>query len=200
MSVPAPPAARRRAGRRWPLLVAGGLVVAAVVGFTLYTLSALEPRVNGRSAGQLRAALSGPDADARRQAAIDLGRLNSSGSVALPELATALTSDPDPGVRAAAAEAVGKMAPASERVVDSLASALTDRDPWVRMNAALALLLLREKARPAIPALIAATSDVENDTTLNAFHHTIRQAVLTALGEAAADTPDAVPTLVAVLD
>lgn len=200
MSVPAPPATRRRSRRRWPLLVVVGLVVAAGVGLTLYTLYALEPRVDGRSAGQLRAGLSNPDTDIRRQAATDLGRLNSHGSVALPELANALTSDPDPGVRAAAAEAVGKMAPASERVVDSLAKALTDRDPWVRMNSALALLLLREKARPAVPALAAAANDLENDTTLNAFHHTIRQAVLTALGEAAANTPEAVPTLEAVLD
>jgi HEAT repeat protein len=199
MSAPALPVGRRRPRLRL-LLLGGGLVVAAAVGITLYALHMLEPRVDGRSAEQLRAGLAEPDPGIRRQAATDLGRLNTHGSVALPELAAALTSDPDAGVRAAAAEAVGKMAPASERVVDSLAKALTDRDPWVRMNSALALLLLKEKARPAVPALTAASNDLENDTTLNAFHHTIRQAVLTALGEAAAGTPEAVPTLVAVLD
>jgi HEAT repeat protein len=198
MSLPSP--TRPRSRRRWPLpAFALLLLAAALVALTLYTLHAFEPRVDGRTVGQLRAGLSASDADARRQAAADLGRLNTAGQAALPDLGATLTSDPDPAVRAAAAEAVSKMAPHSERVVGQLAAALSDRDPWVRMNVALALLRLRERARPAVPALALAAADQENDTNLNAFHHTIRQTVVSALGEAAAGTPDAVPALRAVL-
>ena len=71
----------------------------------------------------------------------------------------------------------------------------SDPDPLVRMNAALALLALKEDARPAVPDLIAGAVDEDNDTNLDIFTMTIRQAVLQALGAAAAGTDAAVPTL-----
>ncbi len=173
------------------------VAVAALGGFSWHTL---QLRVDGRTVGQLRGELSAADPEVRCRAAMDLGRLNTSGADALPELAVVLTGDPDDAVRSAAAEAMGKMAPASERAVGALAAALSDPNPWVRMNAALALMQLKEKARPAVPALIAAVGDQDNDTNLNHFHHTIGQTALAALGSAAAGTPDAVPTLSGVLD
>lgn len=198
MSLPTPPRPKRR---RWALpLFLGVPVVVVLAAAGLLILNILEPRVDGRTVGDLRAGLNNADPDIRRKAASDLGRLNTSGVSALPDLGRMLTTDADEGVRVAAGEALGKMAPASESVVSDLAMALSDRSPWVRMNAALALLRLKQKARPAIPALVTAVGDQENDTNLNSFHHTVRQTVLLALGEAAAGTADAVPTLVNVLD
>ncbi len=199
--VPTPPAISPRTRRRWvPPVTAGVLVVAAITGLGGFSWHTLQPRVDGRTAGQLRGELSATDPAVRRRAAMDLGKLNTNGADALPELALVLTGDPDDQVRSAAAEAVGKMAPVSERAVGALAGALSDPSPWVRMNAAIALMQLKEKARPAVPALIAAAGDEENDTNLNHFHHTVRQTALAALGSAAVGTPDAVPALSAVLD
>jgi len=68
------------------------------------------------------------------------------------------------------------------------------------MGAALALLSLKESAQAAVPDLIAGSIDEENDTDLEIFPLTVRQAMLRALGTAAAGTAAAVPTLSAVLD
>lgn len=198
MTLPTPPRPRPRRRPAVAWLCAG--VLFALAAFGWFAWDALQPRVDGRTVGHLRGELTSPDPVARRAAATDLGRLNAGGADALPDLARVLAGDADDGVRSAAAEAIGKMAPASERAVGPLAAALSDPDPRVRMLAALALLRLREKARPAVPALVAAATDQDNDTNLNQFHHTVRQTAVTALGAAAAGTPDAVPTLAAVLD
>jgi HEAT repeat protein len=158
------------------------------------------PNDGGRSVGQLTRALFHSDPAVRKDAATALGRLNTDATDALPRLAEVLRQDPDPDVRAAAADAICKMAPASRAALSDLAAALRDPDPRVRMHAALALLRLKEDASPAIPDLIAAAGDEDNDTNLEMFTVTVRQAVLRALGAAAAGTGAAVPTLSAVLD
>jgi HEAT repeat protein len=158
------------------------------------------PRDNGRSAEQLTRALSNPDPNVRKDAATALGRLNANATDSLPLLAKLLRQDPDRGVRAAAADAISKMAPASEAVVGDLAAALRDPEPLVRMNVATGLLTLKERARSAIPELLVAADDEDNDTNIDLSVLTIRQMVLRALGFAAAETAAAVPTFVAILD
>ena len=138
------------------------------------------PTDDGRSVRQLTRALSDPEPAARKNAAIALGRLDKEAVSALPRLAEVLRTDPDPLVRAAAGDAIRKMAPASRVVVGELAAALKDPEPLVRMNAAMALCRLGEEARPAIPALIAAADDEDNDTDLSMYFVTIRQLSLRA--------------------
>jgi HEAT repeat protein len=162
-------------------------------------LFAPEPRDNGRTVRELIRALGDPDPAIRREAALGLGRLNSAATRALPRLAETLRGDPERTVRAAAAEAIRKMHPASREVLGDLAQALRDPEPMVRMQSALALLSLKEEARPAISNLISGAEDEDNDTNLDQFSMTIRQAMLRALSLAAAGTGDAVPTLSALL-
>ena len=179
------------------------LVLATVVpGSPLHVsvLLAPPPTDNGRSVRELINALADGDPAARREAAAGLGRLTTTASAALPRLAEVLRQDPDPVVRATAADTIRKMTPESRAVVAELGAALTDPDPLVRMNAALALLSLKEAARPAVPDLIAGAGDEDNDTNLDVFTMTVRQAVLRALGAAAAGTDAAVSTLTAALD
>src|SRR4030095_3991260 len=101
-------------------------------------------------------ALSDPDPTARKSAAIGLGRLNADAVDALPRLAEVMRSDPAAGVRAAAGDAISKMAPASRAVVSDLAAALSDPEPAGRMYAAIAPCRLQEGARPALPPSVAA--------------------------------------------
>ncbi len=154
---------------------------------------------NGRSVRQLTRALADPDPAVRKEAAQALGRLNTDAADSLPRLAEVMRADTDLAVRAAAADAIGKMAPASRSVVNDLAAAVHDPEPLVRMNAILALLRLKTEASPAIPDLIAAANDEDNDTNLELFLMTIRQAALRTLGFAAAGTNAAVPTLSDIL-
>lgn len=204
--------------RRFPW----GLVVAAVLAVPLLVFVAfmcvpnspiyapkifgLEPSVDGRVASEYAGDLGSPDVEVRRKAALALGKTSTAGKAHLPRLLTAMKTDPDGEVRTFAADAVGKMCPAptdpdaakdayAAVVVNDLAAALTDEDKRVRMNAALSLLRLKKRARPAIPQLIAAVNDAENSTNLGVFPQSVRQTAVVALGEAAAGTADAVPTL-----
>lgn len=178
----------------------------------IYLAKLLEPdvKVEGRSRGEWATDLSSPDAATRAKAAAALGKMNTSGRKALPELVKVMQSDGDADVRAAACDAAGKMYPANDAesakteytaaVLGAFTAGLTDQDMRVRHNAAIGILKLKEKARPAVPALIAAAKDSENDTNLNIYHATVRQVMLRALGEAAAGTNEAVPTFTAIMD
>ena len=205
VGVPGPSAVVPRVRRRrwWVIALALVLYLGAVVPGSPIHLGVLfrpSPNDNGRGVRQLIHALGDPDASVRRDAAEGLGRLNIAATDALPRLADLLRRDPDATVRAAAADAIRKMAPASRDTVSDLAAAVHDPDPSVRMGAALALLSLKESAQAAVPDLIAGSIDEENDTDLEIFPLTVRQAMLRALGTAAAGTAAAVPTLSAVLD
>lgn len=169
-------------------------------------LFGLEPVVDGRVASEYATDLGSPDVEVRRKAALALGKTSTAGKSHLPRLLTAMKTDPDWEVRTYAADAVGKMCPAptdpdaakdayAAVVVNDLAAALADEDKRVRMNAALALLRMKGRAKPAVPALITAANDPENGTNLGVFPQSVRQTVVVALGEAAAGTAAAVPTL-----
>ena len=200
LGTPPPPRARRRT--RWVglgvlLALAAGL---AVPGSPIH-LSVVYRAVagSGRSERQLVRALSDPNPAVRTEAAWGLGQLGTDPTGFLPRLAEAMRRDADPDVRSAAAAAISKLAPASRAVVGDLAAALRDANPLVRMNATLALLQLKADARPAVPELILAADDDDNDTNLDAFPMTIRQAAIRTLGTAAAGTDAAVATLSEVL-
>jgi len=62
--------------------------------------------------------------------------------------------DPEPIIRARAANALGMLHQQPERVVPVLIALLRDRDDWVRCMAALGLDLYGEPAKPAVPALL----------------------------------------------
>ena len=194
---------RPRAGRR-TRRIALGISLLLVAGFVVpgspMHRSVLYHAVadDGLSVRQLNRALSDPDPEVRKEAALALGR-TSDATDSLPRLAEVMRHDTDPAVRAAAAAAIGKMAPSSRAVVGDLAAALHDPTPLVRMHATLALLRLKEDARPAFPDLIEAAGDDDNDTDLDSFPISIRQAALRALGTAAAGTDAAVPTLTEIL-
>jgi hypothetical protein len=202
-----PPLTTSRPPRRRSWIVGFGLaallIIATVVPGSPLHFSVLfrpVPKDNGRDVRELVGALGHQDPVVRREAAAGLGRLNVAATESLPRLAHLLRNDPDPNVRSTAADSIRKMAPASAAFVAELAGALYDEDPLVRMNAALALLALKEKAHSAVPNLIAAVGDDDNDTNLDFFTMTVRQAVVRALGAAAAGTDAAVPALSAVLD
>jgi HEAT repeat protein len=125
--------------------------------------------------------LSDPAVDVRIAAAATLGRLGN--RQVLEPLVTAMANDPDPRVRAAAANAIGWLrAPASveplsralddpaasvraaaasglglignDRAVEPLLGVLDDRDSLVRYQAVGALMVLDDpRARPALQAL-----------------------------------------------
>lgn len=203
MSAPAPAPKPRRRYARW-VAAAGALAVLALLvpGSPLHFPDWFvpEPREGGRTAKQWATDLDSPDAETRRDAIGALGRLNGAAARAVPKLTDLLGTDPDARARAAAADALRKIGPAAEPAVPALAAALADPEPLVRMSAAGALLRFGPRAGAAVPALVAAAADEDNDTDLDLFAHTVRQAVLAALGPAAAGTPAAVPTFTAALD
>jgi HEAT repeat protein len=207
---------QRRKRRPWLILIPVILLIVvglalALPGSPIYLAKLLEPepKVDGRTTSELIAALGSGDKEQRTQAAEDLGKLNTAGRKALPKLLEVMRSDPEAEVRAAAADAAGKMYPATEpdaaksqyaaAVLDVFTAGLTDKDGLVRHNSALGLIKLKDKARPAVPTLLTAYKDPENDTNLKMYHATVRQVMLRALGEAAAGTADAVPTFAAIL-
>lgn len=62
--------------------------------------------------------------------------------------------DPDPRVRARAANALGMLGQQPDTVVPALTALLSDPDGWVRNMAALGLSLYGTRAKPAVPALV----------------------------------------------
>lgn len=67
--------------------------------------------------------------------------------------------DPEPSIRARAANALGMLHQQPERVVPVLIALLRDHDEWVRCMAALGLDLYGEQAKPAVPALLASLTN-----------------------------------------
>lgn len=101
----------------------------------------------------LVAALKDTKWNGRDGAAIALGRIHQRPEEAVPALLDALKADSDETVRAAAAEALGKIGEASSPVVTGLIQALDDKAINVRAEAAEALQKLGPQAKAALPAL-----------------------------------------------
>jgi hypothetical protein len=131
-------------------------------------------------------ALNDPDVKVRRKAIVNLGMIGADAVDAVPALITILEKDPSRALRHQAAKALSKMAPASRAAVPALGKALTDVEPFVRMNAVIGLFRMKADARPAIPQLIAALQDESNQTNVDAYTFTIQEMAALALGRASA--------------
>jgi hypothetical protein len=144
--------------------------------------------------------LTSPDETVRRRAANALGMIGPEADVAVPALAQSLTRDTDRGVRIEASLALTKMDPESAELsaaVPVLCKALKDHEPMVRMNAAMALVRLGVRARPAVPALIEVLHDGANQTNAEAFLFTIHDLAALALGRSG--SAEAIPALTTAL-
>jgi HEAT repeat protein len=143
----------------------------------------------GRSADTWTRELSDGRPAVRRSAAFALGRIGGEALTATPELENCLR-DPDPGVRAMSAEALGDIVSALRgggqtvwaSAGPSLRKALTsDEDPRVRRAAAYALGTFGERAAGEMAALRAALHDPDAGVRRSAARSTGR------LGEAAGE-------------
>jgi HEAT repeat protein len=114
----------------------------------------------GFAVNTLMELLAHADPDMRREAAVALAEYGPYAKASLPPLHK-LQSDSDPRVRNAAswAEARISSSAATRQAVQSLASALKDRDPRAREDAARLLGAFGRDARDAIPALGEARQD-----------------------------------------
>jgi HEAT repeat protein len=123
------------------------------------TLSALViARVNpldGRVFPVLCRAVESDDPDALPLIAAEcLGRLGARAEPAVDSLFAELLGSKDPGLRAAAALALGQIGLPTPKVVSALATALKDDEPSVQESAADAIGLLGRGARSAVPAMV----------------------------------------------
>jgi HEAT repeat protein len=144
-------------------------------------------------------ALDSDDKETRHRAIFALGAIGPEAAVAVPRLATIMLEDEDRVARGQASLALSKMTPASEVALEAIAQALEDKELVIRMNAAMTLFRLREKARPATPALIKCIKDDANQTNLTYFVVTIQEQMVLALGRATAGTAEGVPALTETL-
>jgi HEAT repeat protein len=192
--------------RSWWL--AGGLALAVLLGAVF--LAPASPLnlpdwlgFNGKYDGRpTRSWMKDLDSDTdqtRWEAAFALGAMGTDGRRAVPRLATLMVEDPNARVRAAAALALAKMAPASRSGVAELIEALDDDEPLVRFNAVMALSRLGTEASEATPALIRALRDERNQIGLERVHFTIQHHVVVALGHTSAGSDEAVGPLLEVL-
>lgn len=109
---------------------------------------------------QMIKTLADEDAAVRYWAAIGLGNLGQDATSAKDLLIDRL-EDPSPTVRIAAARALCNMALDDQALPVLIQELGSDRE-WVRLNAAIVLDSIGDKARPAIPALKEALKDKQN--------------------------------------
>jgi HEAT repeat protein len=101
------------------------------------------------------------------------GSLKADGTAATPALQAAVTSDPDAKVRAAAVAALAQVAPLND-VTSTLAKALSDSEPSVRLVAAARLRQLGPASAPAAPQLAATLGDADSSTSEAAAEALVR--------------------------
>src|SRR5882724_6653151 len=124
------------------ILVALAVLVAGCSGAPLH---------KGKPASYWREALTGDDAELRREAITAMGALKLKDAV--PELIAAL-KDKDAKVRAKAAESLWSVGGAdTTEAIPALVPLLKDKDANVRLNTAGALGQIGPEAKAAIPAL-----------------------------------------------
>lgn len=154
---------------------------------------------DGHSTRSWMRRLDSPDPEVRRKAAFALGAIGQPASGAVPALAAILADDPDTKARQQAALALFKLAPASESAVPALSRAVHDPDPLVRIDATFALARLGSVSQSAVPALLEALEDADNQTNVEVFPMTVKEAVVMALGRVSAGSTEAVGPLRRVL-
>jgi HEAT repeat protein len=115
-------------------------------------LGGVEGETSVVAASLIRALLTDPAATVRKLSAVSLGQIVSkqddgpTTAAAARALVLALT-DKDPAVRAAVANALGRIVPEPRATVPALLRATEDADEWVRGAAVMALGLIQRKAR-----------------------------------------------------
>jgi HEAT repeat protein/energy-coupling factor transporter ATP-binding protein EcfA2 len=102
--------------------------------------------------------LEDENADVRKSAAFDLGKLGQGSETVVNALLLRL-DDQDAWVRYSAASALGKLGQGSETVVDALLLRLDDQDVWVRKSAASALGKLGQGSETVVNALLLRLDD-----------------------------------------
>jgi hypothetical protein len=186
------------------LLVAmtiGGLAVVIFVGTKIYQAVPLlngESQYDGRSTSFWIDALQDQDKGKRRQAIANLGAIGSEAKDAIPGLSQILMQDDDQEIRAVAALALYKIG--GQETVPALIVGMDDDFEWVRMNCALALTRAGASAEGAVPVLTAAVKKPENRSINPAFHLSIRQQSIQALGKIGPAAKDAIPPLIEALN
>lgn len=152
----------------------------------LQAIRALGPAARGE-VDTIATALDASDPTVRRVAALALGAIGPHARAAAPGLVRLLGEDPEPRVRAAAAQALGETELAI--AVDPLVAALVgDPDRWVREAAGNALGALGAPACPAVLRVLQRAPRLD-----------VRLACVRALGRMGDGALAAVPALVAVL-
>ncbi len=86
----------------------------------------------------------------------------------IEDLVKLLTDQPDPFIRAKAAESLGSMGEDGQPATKTLAAALGDKDPGVRAYSAEALGRIGEGAEEALPQVVQALKDADDQTRKNA--------------------------------
>lgn len=107
-----------------------------------------------RAVPALTSALRDPDERVGRDSAHALGRIGVPARSAVPALRERILSDERLMVRAASAEALGSIGPATDEIIVTLIQALTDKSEGVRSCAARGLGKFGEDARKAVPELL----------------------------------------------
>jgi HEAT repeat protein len=108
-----------------------------------------------------------PEAEDRRRAAEELGKIGLAAKIAAPALVKAL-KDKNSNVRRSAAYALGSLGNASEEVLQGLLARLTDEDSDVRRSAAYALGKLGNASEEVLQGLLARLADEEFDVRTSA--------------------------------
>ncbi len=119
------------------------------------------------------AALGDEDASIRYWGAIGLGNLGQDAAEAASALRKSL-HDESPVVQIAAARALCLLG-ATGSALPVLEKQLQSEHPWVRLNAAIALDEIDERACPALPALRTALGDKENKYVVRVANRAINQ-------------------------
>jgi HEAT repeat protein len=101
----------------------------------------------------------------------------------------------DHSVRSAAAEALGKIGPIARPAVPSLIQALKDVNPFVRLDAAVAMRRIEGNGARAVPVLI----DLLTERSETQRQELLWSEAANALGEIGPDAKQAVPALIRVL-
>ena len=122
-------------------------------------------QVDADGARALVARMRHGDEQEREMAAV---ALSAAGRVAVDALRETL-ADPDPWMRAMAADIAGDLGRESLALIPDIECALDDADVWVRHNALQALALWGRKARGAEERVVAALTDAEPFVRFNAL-------------------------------
>jgi HEAT repeat protein len=182
------------------ILAIGGLAITVYVGAKIYRDVPLlngESQYDGHSTSYWIDALQDQDKTKRRHAIANLGSIGSEATDAIPALSQVLMQDDDEEIRAVAALALYKIG--GKETVPALIVGMDDDFEWVRMNCALALTRAGASAEGAVPVLTAAIKKPENRFINPAFHISIRQQSIQALGRIGPAAKDAIPPLIEAL-